>query len=74
MTTLISIDIVRRGLAWSLDGLHFASGGNDNIVCVFADRDSTDPIFTSYHDAAVKALSFCPFQSNLLAVGMCHWS
>lgn len=52
------------------DSLQFASGGNDNLVCIWDARNVTTPIFSkSNHKAAVKALSWCPYQSTLLATG-----
>lgn len=60
-----------RGLCWSPDARFFASGGNDNLACVFDNMDSYEPIFKSRHNAAVKALAFCPFEVDVLAVGKC---
>lgn len=61
------------GLAWNWDGLQFASGANDNLSCVYnVDADlvsPTRPRHSFTHDAAVKALAFCPWQENLLAAG-----
>jgi len=58
------------GLDWSRDGSQLASGGNDNICCVWDKGGTTDPKFTfRQHTAAVKALAWCPFQTNLLATG-----
>lgn len=57
------------GLKWRSDGLQLASGGNDNLVNVWDCRKSV-PIYTkTAHNAAVKALSWCPDQLNLLASG-----
>ncbi|KAK3738534.1 hypothetical protein QZH41_012044, partial [Actinostola sp. cb2023] len=62
------------GLRWSLDGKLLASGGNDNIVNIWsmATGNSTNenPLFSlNRHQAAIKALSWCPFQTNVLATG-----
>nr|CAD7432794.1 unnamed protein product [Timema monikensis] len=83
------------GLKWSPDGKYLASGGNDNMLCVwpvaggekhsqpqplysFRKSKSFDDLFTcvkvfinlcSAHQAAVKALSWCPWQPNILASG-----
>lgn len=64
------------GLSWSPDGSTVASGGNDNICCLWDasvghDRFSTAaPRFTlTEHQAAVKALAWCPFERNTLATG-----
>ncbi|KAI8601653.1 quinon protein alcohol dehydrogenase-like superfamily [Dissophora ornata] len=57
------------GLVWRADGQQLASGGNDNLVNVW-DARSTVPKYTkSNHTAAVKALSWSPWQNNLLASG-----
>lgn len=57
------------GLEWRPDGLQFASGGNDNLVNIW-DVRSTRPHFTkTAHNAAVKALAWCPTHSSLLATG-----
>lgn len=57
------------GLEWRHDGLQLASGGNDNLVNIWDCRNSV-PIFTkTAHNAAVKAMSWCPSQLSLLATG-----
>ena len=58
------------GLKWSDDGLQLASGGNDNLVCIWdAAGNGSAPKRTFTHSAAVKALAWCPFQKNVLATG-----
>lgn len=70
------------GLKWSPNGNQLASGGNDNIVCVWGDQSSSSssatghnvqrwaPRYTfDHHTSAVKALAWCPWQENLLATG-----
>ena len=65
------------GLKWSPSGTQLASGGNDNLLNVWDDRyaSSTNgtcetPLFRcEAHQAAVKALAWCPWQRNLLASG-----
>ena len=71
------------GLAWSPSGQQLASGGNDNLLYVWdGARMSAPPAGPSgashqpqhlhridAHQAAVKALAWCPFQGNLLASG-----
>nr|CAB3229173.1 cell division cycle protein 20 homolog [Phallusia mammillata] len=57
------------GLEWSSDGKYLASGGNDNVVNVYSGRE-TKPLYTfTDHQSAVKAVAWCPWQSNLLATG-----
>ena len=50
------------GLKWSYDGMHLASGGNDNRLLVW-DINTTSPLckFTQ-HTAAVKAIAWSPHQ------------
>lgn len=58
------------GLTWRSDGAQLATGGNDNLVTVWDARSLNAPKFQkTNHKAAVKALSWCPWQSNLLATG-----
>ena len=62
------------GLTWSPDGSTLASGGNDNLLCLW-DRatgrnghQNARQTLTGHH-AAVKALAWCPWERNLLASG-----
>ena len=61
------------GLKWSPNGTQLASGGNDNLVCVWdaqnAGRTWQPKYRFTHHSAAVKALAWCPWQHNLLATG-----
>ncbi|KAG8375167.1 hypothetical protein BUALT_Bualt10G0072200 [Buddleja alternifolia] len=63
------------GLKWCSSGRHLASGGNDNLLCIWsismASSNSSSQWLHRFedHSAAVKALSWSPFQSNLLASG-----
>lgn len=58
------------GLEWRADGSQLALGGNDNMVSIWDARNLANPKFTkTQHNAAVKAISWCPWQPNLLATG-----
>lgn len=60
------------GLKWSNDGRHLASGANDNLVAVWdanMAHESTPLHVFREHTAAVKAVSWCPWQNNVLATG-----
>lgn len=70
------------GLKWSPDGKYLASGGNDNLVNIYrfnvssnagptiTNGDGIEPLHVfNQHQAAVRALAWCPFQSNVLASG-----
>jgi cell division cycle protein 20 (cofactor of APC complex) len=58
------------GLEWRADGAQLATGANDNLVSIWDARSLQAPKFTkTNHRAAVKALAWCPWQSNLLATG-----
>ncbi|KAK9823526.1 hypothetical protein WJX72_003403 [[Myrmecia] bisecta] len=56
------------GLKWSPNGQQLASGGNDNLMHIW-DAAGTQVHRIEAHQAAVKALAWCPFQGNLLASG-----
>ena len=57
------------GLQWSYDGRQLASGSNDNHVHIWEGSMATSPIYSFTHNAAVKALAWCPWQSNTLVTG-----
>ncbi|KOS19541.1 WD repeat-containing protein slp1 [Escovopsis weberi] len=58
------------GLEWRSDGAQLATGGNDNLVTIWDARSLSVPKFSkTNHKAAVKALSWCPWSTNLLATG-----
>jgi len=61
-------------LKWSPDGTQLASGGNDNMLSIWdgariSNSDCSPTFSLSDHVAAVKALDWCPWESNLLASG-----
>lgn len=69
------------GLKWSPNGQQLASGGNDNVLNVWDNMNTTPRYSISHHQAAVKAIAWCPHQSNLLASGggtadrkICFWN
>ena len=60
------------GLKWSPDGEMLASGGNDNLVNIWSPNAGGDilPTFQlTEHQAAVKALAWCPHEAHTLATG-----
>lgn len=68
------------GLKWSPWGNLLATGGNDNLLNIWDDRYTSNqggghqvcdqPLHRlDAHQAAVKALAWCPWQKNLLASG-----
>ena len=68
VATLRAHDQEVCGLKWSPSGQQLASGGNDNLLCIWDARFQLQHKIAA-HQAAVKALAWCPFQSNLLASG-----
>jgi cell division cycle protein 20 (cofactor of APC complex) len=66
------------GLEWSPDGTTLASGGNDNMLCLWDAAMSRQGLMSGTHhprnvfrdhQAAVKAIAWCPFQRGVLASG-----
>lgn len=57
------------GLSYKKDGLQLASGGNDNTVMIWDTRTSLPQWTKRNHNAAIKALSWCPYMPNILASG-----
>ncbi len=56
-------------LQWSHDDRHLASGGNDNLVCVWRAGMSKPQQRITAHTACVKALAWSPHHAGLLATG-----
>jgi cell division cycle 20, cofactor of APC complex len=58
------------GLKWSFDGSQLASGSNDNTLWIWdANMNNRPKFMLMQHKAAVKALAWCPLETNLLASG-----
>ncbi|CAN6486878.1 unnamed protein product [Victoria cruziana] len=61
------------GLRWSSSGNQLASGGNDNLLHIWdiSSMSSSQGYLhrLTEHRAAVKAIAWCPYQSNILASG-----
>lgn len=70
------------GLKWNDDGTTLASGGNENYLCLWdaamSRRNNSSHnnggalsprLLLKHHQAAVKALGWCPFHRGLLASG-----
>jgi cell division cycle protein 20 (cofactor of APC complex) len=63
------------GLSWSTDGEVLASGGNDNLLCLWdastssSSREPAPRFQMTDHQAAVKALAWSPHERHLLATG-----
>ncbi|XP_064153184.1 cell division cycle protein 20 homolog B-like isoform X3 [Anguilla rostrata] len=61
------------GLEWSPSGRRLASGSTDGLLCVWpSDPGATGraaPTSSVPHPTAVKALGWCPWQSEVVAVG-----
>lgn len=57
------------GLRWSFDGKQLASGGNDDLVNIWQLGQESPQFSFQEHQAAAKALAWCPWQSCLLATG-----
>jgi len=57
------------GLQWSPDFTQLASGGNDNLCCIWDANQTTPRHVLKEASAAVKALAWSPHERNLLATG-----
>ena len=70
------------GLEWSPDGSQLASGGNDNLLCIWNANELNSPAHRiQHHQAAVRALGWAPPRRGLLASGggtadrrLCFWN
>lgn len=54
---------------WRSDGGFLASGGNDNTIKIFDARKTSPVMSKTTHIAAVKAISWCPWNLNHIASG-----
>jgi len=57
------------GLKWSPNGTQLASGANDNTLKIWELRTTSPRFDLRHHNAAVKALDWCPWKADLLASG-----
>lgn len=58
------------GLAWSPDKHYLASGANDNFAAIWSPNDNSKPVHVLRdHQAAVKAMAWCPWKPSLLCTG-----
>ncbi|PWN29715.1 WD40 repeat-like protein [Jaminaea rosea] len=57
------------GLEWRADSALLASGGNDNVVKVWDRRTNVAKMRKENHQASVKAIAWCPWNSSVLATG-----
>lgn len=57
------------GLKWNDNQTHLASGGNDNKICIWELGNLAPTYELKDHKAAVKALAWCPWKTQVLASG-----
>jgi len=65
------------GLQWNSEGTQLASGGNDNLLCIWvaaaasssSSRRQAPRFSLAGHQSAVKAIAWSPHERNLLATG-----
>lgn len=57
------------GLKWNENLTHLASGGNDNKICIWELGNLMPTHELKEHKAAVKALAWCPWKTQVLATG-----
>ncbi|KAL3373375.1 hypothetical protein AABB24_005393 [Solanum stoloniferum] len=75
-SNLVSVTRAHRGevcgVKWSSTGNALASGGNDNLVYIWDSFKTSSRHYMhrfNEHHAAVKALAWCPYSSDVLASG-----
>ncbi|XP_049395012.1 cell division cycle 20.2, cofactor of APC complex-like [Solanum stenotomum] len=75
-SNLVSVMRAHRGevcgVKWSSTGNALASGGNDNLVYIWDSLKTSSRHYMhrfNEHHAAVKALAWCPYSSDVLASG-----
>lgn len=57
-------------LSWSKNNVQLASGGNDDLIKIYDYRKLVTPLFVlTGHKSAIKALSWTPWENNLLITG-----
>ncbi|ETB58938.1 hypothetical protein YYC_03688 [Plasmodium yoelii 17X] len=57
------------GLQWNYNGKLLASGSNDNSIYLWDNNKNNSIFHFTKHKAAVKAISWCPHDHNLLTTG-----
>lgn len=57
------------GLKWSNNGTFLATGSNDNTIKIFLSTHLNPRHVFTEHKSAVKAMSWCPWRSGILATG-----
>lgn len=56
-------------IKWSPNNDYLVSGGNDNKIMLWSSLNTSPVCVFTGHNAAVKALDWCPHSSNVLASG-----
>lgn len=56
-------------MKWSPEGNYIASGGNDNKLVVYSNKNNSELVKFHEHKAAVKAIGWCPSNPSTLASG-----
>jgi WD40 repeat protein len=57
------------GLQWNNNQKTLASGGNDNLICIWEKGYSNPRLVKNDYKSAVKALSWCPKNNTILVSG-----